>query len=100
MGKCAPVSNSGIDNFPELEARLSTSRGPLSFDLFTSAKIRAIASLDQQGGNCCASLSISKLLKLARIATMRGSTADRVERLIADHKVDVCTIGPERIVTG
>jgi len=31
---------------------------------------------------------------------MRGSTADRIENLIADHKVDVCTIGPERIVTG
>jgi hypothetical protein len=31
---------------------------------------------------------------------MWGGSADRIEKLIANHKVDVCTIGPERIVTG
>jgi hypothetical protein len=38
-------------------------------------------------------------LKPRRVAAMRGSTADRIEDLIANHKVDVCTIGPERVIT-
>ena len=50
--------------------------------------------------NGCASLSISKLLKLARIATMWGRSADWIEHLIANHEVDVCTIRTDRIVTG
>src|SRR5258708_32631675 len=30
---------------------------------------------------------------------MGGRSADRIENLIANHQVDVCTLGPERIVT-
>ena len=50
--------------------------------------------------NCCASLSISKLLKLARIGTMWSRSADWIEHLVANYKVYVCTIRTERIVTG
>jgi hypothetical protein len=69
--------------------------GCLLFDLHIGENSLPLPPWISKAKNCCASLSISKLLKLARIATMRGSTADRVERLIADHKVDVCTIGPD-----
>ena len=68
------------------------SRALLSFDLHIGGKFAPLPPWISKTENCCASLSSSKLLKLARIATMRGSTADRVENLIADHKVDVCTI--------
>ena len=31
---------------------------------------------------------------------MRGCSADRIENLIANYEIDVCTIGPERVVAG
>ena len=38
--------------------------------------------------------------KLRRVATMWGRSADRVEKLIANHEINVCTIGTERVVAG
>jgi hypothetical protein len=31
---------------------------------------------------------------------MRSRSADRIENLIANYEIDVCTIGPERVVAG
>jgi hypothetical protein len=31
---------------------------------------------------------------------MRSRSADRIENLVANYEVDVCTIGPERLVAG
>ena len=42
---------------------------------------------------------VSQPFKPCRVATMWGSTADRVENLVANHKIDVRPIGPERVVT-
>ena len=39
-------------------------------------------------------------LKPCRVTAMWGRPADRIDGLIAYHKVDVCTFGPERVVTG
>ena len=45
-------------------------------------------------------LANNKLLKLARIGAMWGGSANWIEYLIPNHKVDVCAIRTERIVTG
>jgi len=37
---------------------------------------------------------LANLLKPCRVAAMRGSAADRIDDLIANHKIDVRTIGP------
>src|SRR5260370_39430942 len=51
--------------------------------------------------NCCSSPRVViELVKLARIRPMWGSSANWIEHLIANHKVYVCTIRTERVVTG
>ena len=49
--------------------------------------------------NCSALRCVSKPLEPCRVAAMRSRAADRIDDFIANHKIDVCTIGPERIVT-
>jgi hypothetical protein len=39
-------------------------------------------------------------VKLARIGTMWGRSANWIEHLIANHKIYVCTIRTERVVAG